>query len=85
MVQRTAALPDYLSTNSSPGDHMPVTKDAILRLLRNSGDEAKAEQAERELPDDLNFARDRDALEKLGLDPKELIGKIDGAGIPGLS
>jgi hypothetical protein len=36
-------------------------------------------------PDDLNFARDRGALEKLGLDPKELVGKIDGAGIPGLS
>jgi hypothetical protein len=64
---------------------MRVTKDSVLDLLRRNGNEEKALRAERELPDDLDVARDRDALGRLGLDPKELIGKIDGAGIPGLS
>ena len=64
---------------------MHITKSHILGLLRARGDEATADRAERELPDQLDFARDRDALLKLGLDPKELVQKIDGAGIPGLS
>jgi hypothetical protein len=64
---------------------MHITKDGVLELLRRSGDDATADRAERELPDELDFARDRDALRGLGLDLKELVGKIDGAGIPGLS
>jgi hypothetical protein len=64
---------------------MHVTKAAILELLRSSGDETTLDRAARELPADLDLARDWAALERLGLNPKELVGKIDGAGIPGLS
>jgi hypothetical protein len=64
---------------------MHITKRAVVELVRESGDATRADRAERELPDELDFARDRDALEELGLDLKELVGKIDGAGIPGLS
>lgn len=64
---------------------MRITKHHVIELLRARGDAATADRAARELPDDLTFSRDRQALERLGVDPTELIGKVDGAGIPGLS
>jgi hypothetical protein len=61
---------------------MPNTKDQILKLLRDNGDEDKAAQVEREFPDDVDTERDRARLEKLGLDPEELHQKLTGEGIP---
>lgn len=64
---------------------MRITKHAVVELLRSRGDVETAQRAERELPDDLMYSRDRPALEALGIDLVELRNKIDGVGIPGLS
>jgi hypothetical protein len=67
------------------GGIMQITKDKILEMLRESGDEAKAGQADRALPDEVDTERDAAALENLGLDPKEVHQKLTGEGIPRLS
>ena len=64
---------------------MLVSKDRILTLLRERGDQQKADAVDRELPDEIDLERDRGALENLGLDPKELLQKLTGEGIPELS
>lgn len=64
---------------------MQIPKDRILEMLRTDGDETTAGQADRDLPDEVDTERDHEALSKLGLDPKDLLQKIDGVGIPKLS
>lgn len=64
---------------------MLVSKDRILTLLRERGDQQKADAVDRELPDEIDLERDRGTLENLGLDPKELLQKLTGEGIPELS
>lgn len=55
---------------------MEIPKDKILQLLRERGDHDKADQAEQELPDQVDHEEHADLLEKHGIDPKELVGKI---------
>jgi hypothetical protein len=62
-----------------------ITKDRIVKLLRESGDEDKARRVERELADDVDTERDRADLERLDLDPEELHQKLTGEGIPQMS
>lgn len=62
---------------------MQIPKDKILEMLRERGDDQKAGQAEQELPDQVDTERDKGTLDKLGLDPKDLLGKL-GGGMPGL-
>jgi uncharacterized protein (DUF2336 family) len=65
--------------------NVQTTKDRIVKLLRESGDEDKARRVERELADDLDTERDRADLERLGLDPEQLHQKLTGDGIPQMS
>jgi hypothetical protein len=62
---------------------MEIPKDKILELLRERGEHDKASQAEQELPDQVDHEQHSDQLEKLGIDPQELLGKFGGK-IPGL-
>jgi len=55
---------------------MEIPKDKILELLRERGDHDKAQQAERELPDRVDHEEHANLLEKHGIDPKDLMGKI---------
>jgi hypothetical protein len=64
---------------------MQVNKDRILEMLREQDDHDTAARADRELPDEVDIERDEGRLEGLGLDPKELLQKISGEGIPRLS
>jgi hypothetical protein len=57
---------------------MEIPKDKILELLRQRGDNDKAEQADRELPDQVDPERDRGILEQLGIDPQDLLGNLPG-------
>ncbi|WP_309071114.1 hypothetical protein [Arthrobacter sp.] len=59
---------------------MNIDKQQILDLLRNQGDQDKAQQAEQELPDQVDTERDSGLLEKFGLNPQELLGKLGGGG-----
>jgi hypothetical protein len=53
-----------------------IPKDKIIELLRERGAEDKVQQAEQELPDQVDPDQHREQLDKLGLDPQDLIGSI---------
>ena len=57
---------------------MEIPKDKILELLRQRGDDDKAQQADRELPDTVDTERDRGILDQLGIDPQDLLGNLPG-------
>jgi hypothetical protein len=59
---------------------MQFDKSQILDLLRNQGDQDKAEQADRELPDRVDTDEHAGILQKLGLNPADLIAKLAGGG-----
>jgi hypothetical protein len=62
---------------------MEIPKDQILDLLRQRDQHDKADQADRELPDQVDPDRDSGLLSKLGIDPGDLLGGLKGK-IPGL-
>ena len=55
---------------------MKMDKNTILDLLRSRGDHDKADQAERELPDEVDDDQHGELLEKFGVNPKDLMGKL---------
>jgi hypothetical protein len=59
---------------------MQIPKEQILDFLRSRGDHDKAGQAEQELPDQVDTDRDQGRLDKLGIDPQDLTGKLGGLG-----
>jgi hypothetical protein len=59
---------------------MEIPKDKILELLKQRGDHDKAEKAERELPESVDTERDKGLLDRLGIDPQDLLGKLGGLG-----
>jgi hypothetical protein len=59
---------------------MNIDKDQILQLLRSQGDDTKAQQADEELPAQVDTDRDAGLLSKLGIDPMDLITKLGGGG-----
>jgi hypothetical protein len=59
---------------------MEIPKDKILDLLKQRGENDKAQQADRELPDKVDPDRDRGLLEKIGIDPQDLTGNLGGLG-----
>ena len=60
---------------------MQIPKDKILELLRSRGDQDKANQAEGELPDQVDTDRDAGLLQKLGIDPSDLLSQFGGGDI----
>ncbi len=63
---------------------MNIDKDQILQLLRSQGDHDKAQQADQELPGQVDTDKDAGLLSKFGLDPMELVTKLGGGGLGGL-
>lgn len=68
---------------------MNIDKSQILDMLRNQGDETKVQQADSELPDqiDTDDSSHQNLLSKLGVDPSALLQRFmpgGGGGIPGL-
>jgi hypothetical protein len=57
---------------------MEIPKDKILDLLRERGEHDKVERADQELPDRVDPERDRGILDRLGIDPQDLLGKLPG-------
>ena len=62
---------------------MEIPKDKILELLRQRGDHDQADEADKELPDQVDTDRDSGLLSKFGIDPKDLLGGLGGK-VPGL-
>jgi hypothetical protein len=66
---------------------MQIDKDQILQMLRSQGDNDKADQADQELPSQVDTDQHAGLLSKFGLDPAELIQKFmggQGGGLGGL-
>jgi hypothetical protein len=59
---------------------MQIDKNQILELLRAQGEHGKAQQAEQELPGQVDTDQDAGLLGKLGLDPMDLIKLVTGGG-----
>lgn len=57
---------------------MQIDKDQIISFLRDRGDNAKADQAEQELPGQVDTEKDSGLLEKLGINPSDLLGGLGG-------
>jgi hypothetical protein len=62
---------------------MEIPKEQILDLLREQGKGDQVDQADKELPGQVDTDRDAGLLEKFGLSPQDLLGKL-GGGLPGL-
>lgn len=63
---------------------MNIDKNQILQLLRSQGDDAKAQRADQELPDQVDTDKDAGLLSRFGIDPMELIKKFGGGKLGGL-
>ena len=64
---------------------MEIDKNTIVSMLREQGDADKADQADRELPEQVDTDRDANLLERFGVNPQDLIGRATGGrDIPGL-
>ncbi len=59
---------------------MQIDKNTVMEMLRSRGDQQKADQAQQELPEQIDTDRDAGLLEKFGIDPKDLLGKLGGLG-----
>ena len=59
---------------------MEIPKEQILQLLRSRGEDQKADQAQGELPDQVDPEKHADLLQRLGIDPQDLLGSLGGAG-----
>ncbi len=63
---------------------MQIDKETVLNLLREQGKTDQAQQAEQELPEQVDTERDASLLERFGINPQDLIGRFGGGNIPGL-
>ncbi len=66
---------------------MNVDKDTILQMLRSNGQHDQANQAQQELPDQVDTDQHAGLLGKFGINPAELIAKFtggSGGGVDGL-
>ena len=62
---------------------MEIPKDKILDMLREQGKSDQVDQADKELPQQVDPERDSGLLQKFGLEPQDVLSKL-GGGIPGL-
>jgi len=57
---------------------MNVDKDTILNMLRSNGQDADADRAQQDLPDQVDTDQDAGLLDKFGINPADLIAKFTG-------
>jgi hypothetical protein len=63
---------------------MQIPKDQIIQFLMSRGDNDKAQEANGQLPDQVDTDQHGDLLQKFGVNPQELLGKLGGGGGGGL-
>ena len=59
---------------------MQISKEQVLELLQTQGKQQEAQQAQGELPDQVDTDQHQDLLAKFGINPMELITKFGGGG-----
>jgi hypothetical protein len=57
---------------------MNIDKDTILNMLRSNGQDADAERAQQDLPDQVDTDEHAGLLDKFGINPADLIAKFTG-------
>jgi hypothetical protein len=62
---------------------MQIDKAQILQLLQSQGQADKAQQADQELPGQVDTDQHAGILQKLGLDPMDLVKMLGGGGLGG--
>ena len=62
---------------------MEISRTELVRVLRTEGDNDTADKVESGLPDQIDTARDQDALTAAGLDSTQLMAKLAGSGLGG--
>jgi hypothetical protein len=55
---------------------MQIDKQDVIKLLREKGEHDKADQAQQQLPDKVDHGEHGSLLQKLGINPQELLGKL---------
>ena len=55
---------------------MQISKDEIVNMLRDRGDQSQADQAEQKLPDQVDTEEHSDLLGQVGVDPAQLLGDL---------
>ena len=55
---------------------MEIPKDKVLEFLKKEGRSEQAQKIEQELPEKIDHELHSDVLEKHGVNPQELLGKI---------
>jgi hypothetical protein len=60
---------------------MNIDKNTILDLLRGNGQDTQAQQADRELPEQVDTDEHAGLLAKFGINPADLIAKLTGGGV----
>ena len=68
----------YSRTIRKAGTSMQIDKQQILDLLRSTGETGKADQAQKDLPDQVDTERDSGLLSNLGIDVNALLSKLPG-------
>ena len=64
---------------------MNIDKETILNMLRSNGQDADADRAQQDLPDQVDTDQDAGVLEKFGINPADLIAKFTaGSGEGGI-
>ncbi len=64
---------------------MQIDKETVLNLLREQGQHDKVEQAQQELPDQVDTEEHAGMLERFGINPQDLLSRFTGgADIPGI-
>lgn len=57
---------------------MQIDKQQIIDMLKNRGEQDKADRAQSDLPDQVDTEQHSDKLGALGIDPKDLLGGSGG-------
>ena len=57
---------------------MQISKDTIVEMLRSRGEPANADQAQSEMPDQVDTENDMGLLDRFGIDPQQLLGGLGG-------
>ena len=61
---------------------MQIPKDQILQLLHDNGQHDQADQADQQLPDQVDPEQHGDLLNNIGINPGQLLGKAgEGLGL----
>ena len=60
---------------------MRIDKQQIIDMLKNRGEHDQAVQADSELPEQVDTDQHSDKLDKLGVDPQDLGGEKERAGV----